>query len=239
MDYWLLVCPAEDASSARKIDGALVAVLEHVATQLGLRRTTDRSARKIYLGLPVVSAAPKPVPVYYSQRDSRVSKDGVNQAHRMCFSSSAAMLLKAKKPNALSDSPNADDEYLQRVFQFGDTTSVAAQLSALSHFGVAAHWRDNMDLVALDAHLAAGGLAALGILHQGHVSRPSGGGHYLVVYDRDGDGYKVHDPNGELDLVNGGYVAGSSGRGLTYSRQNLSRRWQIEGPKSGWALLVD
>ena len=46
----------------------------------------------------------------------------------------------------------------------------------------------------------------------------------------------MHGPNGEADLVNGGYVstAASSGRGLRYSERNWGRRWLLEGPGSVW-----
>jgi hypothetical protein len=46
----------------------------------------------------------------------------------------------------------------------------------------------------------------------------------------------MHDPNGEGDLVNGGYVSTAigSGQGLRYSERNWGRRWMVEGAGSGW-----
>ena len=46
----------------------------------------------------------------------------------------------------------------------------------------------------------------------------------------------MHDPNGEAYLVNGGYVSTSPSRGrcLRYSERNWGRRWQVEGPGTGW-----
>ena len=46
----------------------------------------------------------------------------------------------------------------------------------------------------------------------------------------------MHDPNGEADLVNGGYVSTSHGSGqdLRYSERNWDCRWQVEGSGSGW-----
>ena len=51
----------------------------------------------------------------------------------------------------------------------------------------------------------------------------------------------VHnDPNGEADMINGGYVsnAASNGKGVHYSRKNWLRRWEADGENTGWAILV-
>jgi len=46
----------------------------------------------------------------------------------------------------------------------------------------------------------------------------------------------MHDPNGEADLIGGGYVttAIGSGKAQRYSERNWGRRWMVEGPGSGW-----
>ena len=242
---WRLIAPAEDSTSARELAGAVIwQALVDLAKALGLRWSWDEKAAKLYIGLPkaavatVVAAAKFLVPVWYSQRDSKIVHNGELQAGRMCFSTSCAMILKTRKPGALSDSPNADDEYLQRVFKYGDTTEAHAQISALRHFGLEPDWRQTWTVAQLDAHLKAGGLAACGILHHGPASRPTGGGHYVLVYGIEGDNYLVHDPYGEIDNLNGGYLH-ADGRSRRYSRINFSRRWQVPGPASGWAIFVD
>jgi hypothetical protein len=48
----------------------------------------------------------------------------------------------------------------------------------------------------------------------------------------------MHDPNGEADLVNGGYITNTSGECMRYSERNWGRRWQIEGPGSGWWIQI-
>jgi hypothetical protein len=51
----------------------------------------------------------------------------------------------------------------------------------------------------------------------------------------------VHnDPNGEADMVNGGYVGNSASLGarIEYSRKNWQRRWEVDGASTGWAILV-
>jgi tetratricopeptide (TPR) repeat protein len=72
------------------------------------------------------------------------------------------------------------------------------------------------------------------------VKMYSGGGHWSLVVGWDPATRTVlmHDPNGEADLVGGGYVrtAVGSGRGLRYSERNWGRRWMVEGVGTGWWL---
>ena len=155
----------------------------------------------------------------------------------MCFSSSCAMLAKFMRPNALGDGANADDEYLARVRTYGDTTDASAQVRALAYLGVKAAFRQDMTWRDLDKQLLAGKPVPIGILHRGHVSAPSGGGHWIVVIGKQGEAYRVHDPAGDLDLVSGQYTGGS-GKGLLYSKANLGPRWMADGPGSGWGILA-
>lgn len=174
-----------------------------------------------------------PVP-YYSQRDSLVP----GQASRMCYSSVNAMLLKFLRPRALPDIVSADDVYLRRVLQYGDTTQAQAQLQALKSYGVNASFRQNLDWHHIDAQLALGIPVPIGILHHGPVSAPRGSGHWILIIGRTADGarYYVHDPYGDLDLVNGRYLS-SNGKALQYSRRNLGPRWRVSG-SPGWGILA-
>ncbi|MFM7674539.1 MAG: hypothetical protein ACKO5F_02880 [Synechococcus sp.] len=60
----------------------------------------------------------------------------------------------------------------------------------------------------------------------------------MVGWDAQAHQLLMHDPNGEADLVNGGYVSTAigSGRKQRYSERNWGRRWLLEGPGSGWWL---
>ena len=82
----------------------------------------------------------------------------------------------------------------------------------------------------------------MGWLHKGSASSPTGGGHWSLVigWDPDARQLLMHDPNGEADLVNGGYVSAALGRGkaLCYSERNWGRRWQLEGAGSGWWIQI-
>jgi len=166
-----------------------------------------------------------PVP-YYSQLDN------YKDPYRTCFSSSCAMLLKYLKP----DSIQTDDDYLRVVFKFGDTTEPSSQIAALKHFGVTAQFRMDGSWAAVNQLLDEGKPVPMGILHKGPVSAPTGG-HWIVAIGawKNHQGYVVHDPYGELDLVNGTYGS-KDGANLRYSQKNLGPRWLVENPNSGWYI---
>lgn len=178
---------------------------------------------------PKLDGEIKLVVPYFSQRDN--SKDPM----RTCFSSSCAMLLESLNPNAI----NNDDEYIKEVYRFGDTTEASAQLKALKHFGVDAQFVQNADWALIESQLKQGIPVPMGVLHKGPVSRPTGGGHWICCVGITADKTKlwVHDPFGEMDLVNGGYVS-TDGKYRLYSKKNLGPRFLVEGPKSGWVILA-
>lgn len=207
---------------------------EAVSVGLERRRSAEIALFTANVASPLQQQAvrnPLRVP-YYSQRDSGVS----GQAHRMCFSSTCAMLVAYLKPSALSG-PNADDVYLKRVLQYGDTTSADAQLKALASYGIKAAFRQNCGWDDIATSIGRGVPAALGILHHGPSSKPTGGGHWLLAIGVTESHVLVNDPYGELDLVRGGYL-NSKGAGLAYSKANLGPRWMVEGPGTGWAIIA-
>jgi predicted chitinase len=173
---------------------------------------------------------------YYSQLDSSTS-----QAHRMCFSSSCAMLVSALRPEALS---GADDEYLGIVNQFGDTTSTEAQIQALDSLGIQARFTSKADFTILEAQINRGFPVPCGFIHKGPVEAPRGDGHWLCVVGYTPKSVIVHDPNGDLDLLEGVYGS-RNGKALQYSRKNFGRRWMVSGdsyhfaPGNGWAIIVE
>lgn len=194
----------------------------------GLRR---RRAAEIELFTGGKPPAPAPVP-YYSQRDS----GQVSQRDRTCFSSSCAMLLEALRPGTLTG-PNGDDQYLARVQRYGDTTNASAQLQALASFGVEAKFIQRADWATLERSIGRGVPVPVGYLHRGPVQAPAGGGHWAIVIGFDGDSLVLHDPWGEADLITGATV-NSNGKAVRYSRQNFGRRWMVDGPGTGWAVVA-
>lgn len=167
---------------------------------------------------------------YYSQRDN------YRDAMRTCFSSSCAMLVSTLHPGSLSN----DDEYLETVFELGDTTDSSVQIRALEIHGVKASLRQDGGWSDIDSQLVKGIPVPIGVLHKGSVKSPSGGGHWLVVVGRteDNSRYICNDPFGEMDLVSGGYPS-TNGKHVIYSKKNLGPRWMVEGPGSGWFIKAE
>lgn len=181
-------------------------------------------------GAPCSKGNPLPVP-WFAQLDSVT-----DQARRMCFSSSCAMLLAFLKPGVLTG-PNGDDQYLARVQQFGDTIDPAAQIKALAIYGITARFSKQASFSTLEQQIAAGIPVPCGYLHRGPISRPAGGGHWLIVVGLTPTHLIVHDPFGEADLVNGTTIGGIA-RFCRYSRRNFARRWMVEGEGTGWAVVA-
>lgn len=226
-----LTCPADDASSTVDLDTLTKAqIVQHIANQLNLRYNVIGD--KQFLALPDEEERLVLPVTYYYQFDSATPHGA-----RMCNSTSNAMLLKHLKRGALTDSFNADDEYLMRVHQYGDTTEPLAQQAALRHFGIKATFRTDLDWPDVIAQLKRGIPVPIGLLHHGHVSYPTGGGHWICIVGYDGDDFIVHDPAGEMDLVNGGYPSSRSGKFVRYSRKNLTPRWRVRGT-GGWGMTV-
>ncbi len=191
-----------------------------------------------------VSSHPNPlvgVP-RFQQRDSAQ----LAQRDRTCFSSSCAMLLEAIKPGTLQGA-NGDDRYLAVVQRSGDTTDANAQLQALAHFGVSARLVQNADFQLIEQQIARGIPIPCGYLHRGPVDRPTGSGHWLIVYGHTPSQVVVNDPWGEPDLIHG-TTLNANGMGLRFSRLNFGKRWMVEpigggayryAPGKGWAVVVD
>lgn len=196
------------------------------------------------------SPAPPPSPdsavlldvPYLSQRDSATS-----QGDRMCFSSSCAMAAEFLKPGCLAGGGQPDDRYLALLQQGGgDTTDPAAHVETLRRLGITARFDTRGDRAGLLAELRAGRPIAVGWLHHGSSMAPTGGGHWTLVIGwasgPNGGTFVHHDPYGEANLRDGGYVRRNSasdpsaGRWQSYSWANWSRRWMVDGVGTGWSL---
>jgi GH24 family phage-related lysozyme (muramidase) len=158
----------------------------------------------------------------FSQRDSVQ----IAQRDRSCFSSSCAMLLEAIRPGTLKG-PNGNDTYLKVVQRFGDSTDASAQLQVLAHYGVTARLVQNADFQLLEQQIDRGILVPCGYIHRGPVERPTGLGHWLIVYGHTPTHVVVNDPWGEPDLIHG-TTLNANGMGLRFSRLNFGKRWMVE-----------
>lgn len=127
---------------------------------------------------------------YFLQHDN-LSGEG----YRECFSSSCAMIA------AWHERVETDDEYNEVRDKYGDTTDVAAHILTLKELGLEPHFHQNGNLQTLHTFLSIKAICpvAVGWLHKGHISHPSGGGHWSVVIDIDDDRTYHHDPYGEAD----------------------------------------
>ena len=178
-------------------------------------------------GPPISDGEIKLVVPYFSQRDNK--KD----PYRTCFSSSCAMMLATLDPDAIE----GDDEYISEVYKYGDTTEASAQIGALKHFGLDAKFVQNADWALIESLLQKGIPVPMGVLHKGSASNPTGGGHWICCVGVTADRTKlwVHDPFGEMDLINGDYIS-TDGKYHLYSKKNLGPRFLVEGSKSGWII---
>lgn len=164
---------------------------------------------------------------YFFQLDSTAG-----HGERMCFSSSMAMALDYVNPDAIEGD---DDWYLAEVFKHGDTVSSAAQVATARSLGFDVDFHmDGTEQDLLD-QLDRGIPVPVGILHKGHVSKPTGGGHWVTLIGYDDNHFHVHDPAGRLDLVSGGYPGYGTGENMKYDRKSLMKRWLIDGSGAdGW-----
>jgi hypothetical protein len=162
---------------------------------------------------------------YFSQNDN-VSGTG----YRECFSSSLAMI------SAFYQKVKSDDQYNLIRQNYGDSTDLGAQLATLTKLGLKPAFKTNGDASILEDLIAEGKPVAVGWLHKGPVTSPTGGGHWSVVIGSTPSHFIFHDPNGEASLVSGGYVSNSGGKQVSYSRKNWLPRWEVEGKGTGWYL---
>jgi hypothetical protein len=167
--------------------------------------------------------------VPYEYQNDNASGTG----YRECFSSAAAMVAKfyGKIKN--------DDEYNKVRAKFGDTTDGNAHVKALKSLGLNARFATNGTAAMLEKELRAVRPVLVGWLHKGPASAPSGSGHWSVVTGFSPSTFIHNDPNGEADMVNGGYVNHSKGEAIAYSRQNWLKRWEVDGPGTGWYIAVE
>jgi hypothetical protein len=152
--------------------------------------------------------------------------------YRQCFSSSCAMV--ARYYGKIS----GDYEYNKLRARFGDTTDPKAQLAALKALGLTASFEMDGTVEDLENEISAGHPVPVGWLHKGPASAPSGTGHWSVVVGFTPTHIIHNDPNGEANLVSGGYVSHKGGANIPYSRKNWLPRWLVDGSDTGWWMKI-
>ena len=164
---------------------------------------------------------------YQTQLDN---KSGTG--YRECFSSCCAMV--AMYYGRVAN----DDEYNKIRAEFGDTTLASSHVKALASLGLKAEFITNASTDDLKKQIDSGRPTPCGWLHTGPSYKPTGNGHYCVVIGYTDCSWRVHDPYGEADLVNGGYLNHDQGEFLSYSFKNWNPRWIVEGEGSGWMMDI-
>lgn len=130
----------------------------------------------------------------------------------------------------------SDDQYNKLRAKYGDTTNPQSHVAALKAVGLHPEYLQNGTAEDLMNEIDAGRPVAVGWLHKGSASHPTGGGHWSVIIGYTPTHFILHDPNGEANLVHGGYDNHSNGRAIHYSRKNWLPRWEVEGPGTGWYM---
>jgi hypothetical protein len=222
--FFVLFIGSEIVGASKLRENSIVQVVLRAIEALKPHRTEDDKIQRIKDYLSVIPMVLLKVKQYYPQTDS-----ATGHGDRMCFSSTCAMAIKYLLPGALLGS-NADDDYLRTVLKYGDTTQYTSHLKACQQYGVFATFSQKGTRQTLINELKAGYPVATGILHKGHVSAPRGGGHWMLLIGDDGERGIFHDPYGEMDNVNGGYITiGRGGKDVKYSWRNWLPRWEVEG----------
>ena len=174
---------------------------------------------------------------YFTQFDNVTG-----MGHRECFSSAAAMVA------AYWGKVRTDDEYNAIRARYGDTTSVEAQIKALESLGLSAEFRKDADADVVEIEIEMGRPVLVGWLHQGPADAPACGGngcgHWSVISGYAGKRspdpeWIMQDPRGLYDFDKGQHVNPHLGRNMRVRQAEFRPRWSVEGPGTGWVILVD
>ena len=171
--------------------------------------------------------------------------DFAYRGHRRCLDASAAMLA------LMYGKVSSAEEYGEVRKRFGDTTDVLAQVRTLRALGLHAEFRNDADGALVEAEIASGRPVLVGWLHKGNMLRgeppmcdSQSCGHWSVIVGFEGtestgdSAFVLHDPMGAPNIERGGH-SHYGGKNVRVPRSTFNQRWMVEGPSSGWVILVD
>ncbi len=182
---------------------------------------------------------------WQSQMDS-----ATEQWYRMCYSSSSTMMCEYLKPGCLSEhklrkeGEQLDDFYLRILnAKFGDSTDTAAQLAMHRFLGVNTRFSTSGSRQTLEYYLNAGFPVMTGQLHHGYWKTPNPTkSHWTICvgWTPENDSFVFHDPAGNMDVQNGGYL-NNHGKYRKYPWAEWSHRWMADNsgyyvPGTGWCV---
>ena len=176
---------------------------------------------------------------YFRQLDNQTGT-----GYRECFSSAAAMVAAYYKK------VRTDDEYNKIRAKYGDTTSVEAQLAALRSLGLEAEFRKDGDADMVELEVENGRPVLVGWLPAGNMllGQPPmcnglGCGHWSVISGYAGKTAAIQ--NGSCKILaaiprwrKAGITNPHLGRNVRVRQAAFYQRWQSEGPRTGWVILV-
>lgn len=167
-------------------------------------------------------------PYFYQQ-------DNGPEGWRQCQTSSIAMCLRYIDVPGIND----DIDYLKIVNKYGDTTHREPHHKALAELKVQARFTLSADMQDVKEEIDKGNPVVAGVLHHGVFSRPTGGGHFVVITGYGKDHWLVQDPFGKIDLINGGWLDRSSvaGKNVKYDFKHFNPRFFVGGGANGWCWL--
>jgi len=172
--------------------------------------------------------------------------DNGYEGWRECFASSAAMLA------ASAGLVSSDNEYIYHLAQYGDTTSVDAQLQTLKSLGLDAVFTQKGNPQMIEEAISRGSAVLVGWYDKGDLTRGEpamcGGpacGHWSVItgfqgkHSPVGDQYYVmHDPMGYPLMEKGGHDKSRSGKSVRVRQSEFNYRWMVDGPNTGWMIFI-
>jgi Peptidase_C39 like family len=181
--------------------------------------------------VPPAPAAPafgNPLQVPYLHQ-----QDMASDGWRKCFTTCSAMIAEylGAEPRGLA----GERAYDAVRADYGDTTTAEAQLAALRHLGLNAHYGTDGDKQKIINLIDKGIPVGCGWLHHGSVDSPTGG-HWSCAVGYDDVHVIMHDPFGEASMTLGIWdQQGSGGEFVKYSWANWLPRW-MPGGSGGWYL---
>ena len=179
---------------------------------------------------PAAAKGTNPLPVPYLHQ-----QDMASDGWRKCFTTTAAMIAEylGAEPRGVA----GERAYDAVRAAYGDTTVATAQLAALRHLGLDAHYATDGTKQKIIDLIDKGCPVGMGILHHGSTSAPTGG-HWILAIGHTDTHCICHDPFGEESLVDGTWAhQGTGGEAVHYSWANLLPRW-MPGGSGGWYLYA-
>ena len=132
-------------------------------------------------------------------------------------------------------------EYDKVRSKFGPSQELWVHIKALEMLGMRAEFIFDGTADLIEAEIDAGRPVAVGWIHRGSLEddgKPTGFGHWSVIVGYNENYFIVNDPRGRYNLKTGA-LESDSGFNVKYEREDFLRRWEADGPGTGWALLVD